>query len=372
MVSLNDHTAYALFDSGATHSFIVEQYVKLIGLSPEPLGSVISISTPLKDKMLSAVGCLGYKLVIVPFGLTNAQVAFMDLMNHVFKGYLDQFVIMFIDNVLVYSRSLEEHKRHLRTVLQTLKEHGLYAKFRIFMDPTKIEAVINWPRSMTVTEIRSFLELASYYRRFVERFSAIAMPLTQLLKKEKKFEWIDKCEIKIKTLQFTNPEIQKILQEDTEKRKADFQVSEDGTLNFRGRLCVPNNAELKEEILLEAHRSRYNIHPGSTKMYQNLHQHYWWTDMKADIAKHVAKCLTCLPRSKRGNYSIWAVVDRLTKSAHFIAVRKDFALDRYAELYMSQIVRLHGVLVTIMSDQDPKFTAAFWKSLQTTLGTKLQ
>ena len=128
--------------------------------------------------------------------------------------------------------------------------------------------------------------------------------------------------------------------------------------------------------------------------------------MKVDVARHVAKCLmyqqvksqhykpggllrpleipewkwehitmdfvTGLPRSQRGHDSIWVIVDRLTKSAHFLAVRKDFELERYIDLYVRQIVRLHGVPVTITSDRDPRFTANFWKSLQTALGTKLQ
>ena len=98
---------------------------------------------------------------------------------------------------------------------------------------------------------------------------------------------------KIKALQSMNPEIQKILEMDGTKRKPDFQMFENGILKFRGRLCVPDDLELKEEILSEAHRSKYSIHPGSTKMYQNLRQYYWWNGMKVDVAKHVAKCLTC-------------------------------------------------------------------------------
>ena len=98
---------------------------------------------------------------------------------------------------------------------------------------------------------------------------------------------------KVKALQSMDPETQKILEMDASKRKPDFQVSEDGILKFQGRLCVPDNAELKEEILSEAHRSNYSIHPGSTKMYQNLRQYYWWNGIKVDIAKHVAKYLTC-------------------------------------------------------------------------------
>ena len=98
---------------------------------------------------------------------------------------------------------------------------------------------------------------------------------------------------KIKELQSTDPEIQKIVRLDVVKRKPDFQISDNGVLKFRGRIYVPDDEGLKEEILSEAHRNQYSIHPGSTKMYQNLRQHYWWNGMKADVAKHVAKCLTC-------------------------------------------------------------------------------
>ena len=123
----------------------------------------------------------------MPFGLTNAPTAFMDVMNRVFRPFLDQFVIVFIDDVLVYSRSEEEHEQHLRLVLQTLREHQLYAKFSkcefwleqvqflghvipgagIQVDPAKISGVLSWQRPRSVSEIRSFLGLAGYYKRFV-------------------------------------------------------------------------------------------------------------------------------------------------------------------------------------------------------------
>ena len=128
-----------------------------------------------------------YEFLVIPFDLTNAPATFMDLMNQVFRPFLDQFVIVFIDDVLVYSRSEEEHEQHLRAVLQTLREHRLFAKFNkcefwlervqflghvitgegIQVDPTKVEAVVSWQRPRNATEIHSFLGLASYYRHFV-------------------------------------------------------------------------------------------------------------------------------------------------------------------------------------------------------------
>ncbi|XP_050222329.1 uncharacterized protein LOC126672422 [Mercurialis annua] len=161
-----------------------------------------------------------FEFLVMSFGLTNAPAAFMDMMNRVFKPFLDQFVIVFIDDILIYSRSEEEHAFHLRTILQTLREHQLYAKFSkcefwldqvtflghvvskdgIKVDPTKIEAVMDWQRPRSVTEIRSFLGLAGYYRRFVQDFSRISAPMTKLTQKGVKFEWTDKCEASFEKL----------------------------------------------------------------------------------------------------------------------------------------------------------------------------
>ena len=148
-----------------------------------------------------------YEFLVMPFGLTNAPVAFMDLMNRVFRPYVDQFVVVFIDDILVYSRDAQEHEQHLRIVLETLREKKLYAKLSkcdfwlkevsflghivsaegIRVDPAKIEAVVNWKSPQNVTEMRSFLSLAGYYRRFVRGFSVIAASLIKLLKKGIKF-----------------------------------------------------------------------------------------------------------------------------------------------------------------------------------------
>ncbi|KAL4026723.1 hypothetical protein IC575_015162 [Cucumis melo] len=155
-----------------------------------------------------------YEFVVMSFGLTNAPAVFMDLMNRVFKDFLDSFVIVFIDDILIYSKTEAEHEEHLHQVLETLRANKLYAKFSkcefwlrkvtflghvvssegVSVDPAKIEVVTNWPRPSTVSEIRSFLSLASYYRRFVEDFSRIASPLTQLTRKGTPFVWSPACE----------------------------------------------------------------------------------------------------------------------------------------------------------------------------------
>jgi hypothetical protein len=551
-----------------------------------------------------------YEFLVMPFGLTNAPAVFMDLMNRVFHEYLDRFVIVFIDDILVYSKSLEEHEDHLRIVLQILRDKKLYAKLKkcefwlnqvvflghvvskdgITVDPSKIEAVVSWDRPTNVSEVRSFLGLAGYYRRFVEGFSRIAAPLTHLTRKNAKFEWKEeceksfqelkqrlvtapvltipsssggfviysdasrkglgcvlmqhgrvvayasrqlknyeqnypthdlelaavvfalkiwrhylygeKCEIytdhkslkyfftqkelnmrqrrwlelikdydcsinyhpgkanvvadalsrkssgfsaallttqkeiindlermgievvmghsgaylaslsiqptlieRIKLLQSGDSQLVKIMDEVRSGKKPMFNISDDGVLKFGNRLCVPNDPSIKKDILEEAHRSSYTIHPGSTKMYRDLRETFWWNNMKREIAQFVEQCLTCqqvkvehqrpsgllqslpipewkwehismdfvsgLPRSPKGHDAIWVIVDRLTKSAHFIPIRMNYSLDQLAQLYIEEIVRLHGIPVSIVSDRDPRFTSRFWKSLHKALGTNL-
>ncbi|KAD3640312.1 hypothetical protein E3N88_29535 [Mikania micrantha] len=156
----------------------------------------------------------------MPFGLRNAPAVFMDLMNRVCKPYLDQFVIVFIDDILIYSKSKTEHEQHLRKIMELLKEEKIYAKFSkcefwqrevqflghvvnnegIHVDPAKFEAIKNWYTLKTPTEIRSFLGLVGYYRRFISNFSKIALPLTKLTQKSEPFVWEQKQEDAFQTL----------------------------------------------------------------------------------------------------------------------------------------------------------------------------
>ncbi|WVZ81202.1 hypothetical protein U9M48_028612 [Paspalum notatum var. saurae] len=196
-----------------------------------------------------------------------------------------------------------------------------------------------------------------------------------------------------------------IRDEINEKNKACFKLDDEGVLWFKNRLVVPKDMELRKKILDEAHTSMFTMHPGSNKMYQDLKQKFWWTRMKREIAKYVSKCDVCqrvkadhlkpagmlqplavpawkwedihmdfivgLPRTQKGYDSIWVVIDRFTKSAHFIPVKTTYRVKQYAKLYIFRIVSWHGVPQTITSDRGSLFVSRFWEQLQTPLGANL-
>ena len=188
-------------------------------------------------------------------------------------------------------------------------------------------------------------------------------------------------------------------------KETEFTVNENGVLYYKDRVCVPYDNDLRKSILDEAHSGSFAIHPCSIKMYQDLKMSFWWSGMKRDVSELVTKCLVCqrvkaehqvplgllqpiripewkwdritmdfvvgLPLSEKKHDSVWVVVDRLTKSAHFLPVRTAYSVDKLAELYIKEIVRLHGIPVSIISDRDPRFTSRFLGKLKEALGTRL-
>ncbi|GJU61571.1 putative reverse transcriptase domain-containing protein [Tanacetum coccineum] len=526
-----------------------------------------------------------FEFTVMPFRLMNAPAIFMDLMNRVCKPYLNKLIIVFIDDILIYSKSEEEHEAHLKTILDLLKEEKLYAKFSkckfwlkevqflghvvnrngIHEDPSKVESVKNWKTPESPIEIRSILRLAGYYRRFIENFSKIAKPLTLLTQKNKAYVWGDKQEeafcilkeklcnapvlalpdgpndfvvycdasnqgfgcvlmqrgkviayasrqLKIHEKNYTTHDLElgavvfalktwrhylygtksviytdhkslqylfeqkelnmrqrrwiellsdyeceikyhpgkanvvadalsrkerlkprrvramsmtiqsglkaKILEAQGEASKdlkapaewlrgleSHFEKRDDGEIYFFDRIWIPSVGGIRKLIMDEAHTSRYSVHPGADKMYYDLRDLYWWPGMKRDIAEYVSKCLTCskikaehqkpsgllhqpeipewkwekitmdlvtkLPKSSSGYDAIWVIVDRLTKSAHFLPIREDYKTEKLARIYINEIVARHGVPVSIISDRDGRFASHLWQALQKALGTKL-
>ena len=197
--------------------------------------------------------------------------------------------------------------------------------------------------------------------------------------------------------QLQDPQMIKLKEKIEKGKKAEFQIKDDCMIVKGHRMCIPEYGELKRDIMEEAHSSAYAMHPGSTKMYRTLKEHYWWNGMKKEIASFVSSCLTylqvkaehqrpvgkiqllpilvwkwekitmdfvtSLPRTQRQHDVIWVIVDRLTKSAHFLPVNVEDSLEKFAQLYVDEIVRLHGVPASIISDRDPRFTSRFCSSL---------
>ncbi|KAL0556819.1 hypothetical protein IC582_005336 [Cucumis melo] len=390
-----------------------------------------------------------YEFIVMSFGLTNAPAVYMDLMNRVFREFLDTFVIVFIDDILIYSKTEAEHEEHLRMVLQTLRDNKLYAKFLkcefwlkqvsflghvvskagVSVDPAKIEAVTSWPRPSTVSEVRSFLGLAGKANVVADALSRKVSHSAALITRQAPLHRdLERAEIALSvgavSMQLAQLKVQPTLRQKiidaqsndpylVEKRglaeagqAVEFSISSDGGLLFESRLCVPSDSAVKTELLSEAHSSPFSMHPSSTKMYQDLKRVYWWRNMKREVAKFVSKCFVCqqvnaprqkpagllqplivpewkwenvsmdfitgLPRTLRGFTVIWVVVDRLTKSAHFVPGKSTYTASKWAQLYMSEIVRLHGVPMSIVSDRDARFTSKFWRGLQTAMGTRLE
>ncbi|GJX50377.1 putative reverse transcriptase domain-containing protein [Tanacetum coccineum] len=466
-----------------------------------------------------------YEFRVMPFGLTNALVVFIDLMNRVCKPYLDKFVIVFIDDILIYSKNKEEHEKHLKIILELLKEEQLYAKFSkcdfwlesvqfldhvinnkgVHVDPTKKNKKYEWgteedeafqtlKQKLCSAPIIALPEgtknFVVYYDAshkgygdvLMQRETVIVYASRQLKKHDENYtthdlelgavvfalrlwrhylygtkctmytdhkslqyildqkelnmrqrRWIEllsdyDCEIRyypgkanvvadalsrkdrepisvrslVMTIHTNLPK--RILNAQTEAMKQEnikaenlgrlikpiFEIRSDGIQCFEGRIWLPLFRGLRDLIMHESHRSKYSIHPGLDKMYQDLKKLYWWLNMKAEIATYVSKCLTCskvkaehqkpsgllqqpeipewkwekitmdfvsgVPRTPSGYDSIWVIVDRLTKSAHFLPMKKTDSIEKLAQLYLKEIttekiVQIKNRLLTARSRQ---------------------
>nr|GEY59077.1 reverse transcriptase domain-containing protein [Tanacetum cinerariifolium] len=358
-----------------------------------------------------------YEFQVMPFRLTIAPAVFMDLMDRVCKPYIDKFVIVFIDDILIYSKNKEEHDEHLKTILNLLRSEKLYAKFSkcdfwldsveflghvidssgVHVDPAKIEAIKNWTAPTTPTEGDD--EEEAFQTLKLKLCSVLILSLPKGSE-----DFVVYCDAFGGVLMQREKE-ENISVEGFLGKGEPFEVRFDDTKCLKGRVWLPLFGGLRDLIMLESYKSKYSIHPGLDKMYHDLKKLYWWPNMKADIATYVSKCLTCakvkaehqklsgllqqpeipvwrweritmdfitkLPRTPSGYDSIWVIVDRLTKSAHFIPINEKFKIERLTRLYLKEIICKYEVPVSIISDQDPRFASRFWKSLQKSLGTNL-
>nr|GEV64734.1 hypothetical protein [Tanacetum cinerariifolium] len=326
-----------------------------------------------------------YEFYVMPFGLTNAPVVFIDLMNRVCKPYLNKFVIVFFDDILIYSKNEKEHKEHLKAILELLKKEKLYAKF------SKYEFWI--PKiAKSMTKLTKKGIKFDWGEKEENAFQLIKQKLCSVLilaLPEGSEDFVVYCDAshKVMTIDLNLPkqileaQIEAQKPENLEKEdvggmirrdipKEKLEPRADGTLCLNGRSWLPCYGDLRSVIMHEPHKSKYSIHPGSDKMYQDMNKLYWWPNMKANIATYVSKCLTCarvkvkhqrpsgllvqpaipewkwdnitLPKSPQGFDTIWVIMDRLTKSAHFLPIRENDPLDKLARLELPQeLSRVH-------------------------------
>ena len=218
-----------------------------------------------------------------------------------------------------------------------------------------------------------------------------------------RLEAVDQADLltKIRQAQGLDENLKKVATND----KTEYQTASNGTILVNGRISVPNDKELKEEIMRQAHKSKFSVHLGLNKMDRDLKRYYHWVRMKTDVAEWVAKCPTCqlvkaehqvpsgllqnlpipewkwdhitmdfvtgFPTTRNRKDAVWVVVDHLTKSAHFLAIRKGDGVDQIVRIYLDEVVQLHVVPASIVSDRDPRFTSYFWQAFQKVLGTRV-
>ncbi|KAI3797375.1 hypothetical protein L1987_32631 [Smallanthus sonchifolius] len=326
----------------------------------------------------------------------------------------------------------EEHEKHLRLILELLKQEQLYARFSkcefwirevqflghvvnekgIHVDPAKI--------AQPLTALTQKGKLYNWSQTQESTFQLLkkklcSAPILSLL--EGTDDFVVYCDASIQGLGSVLMQREKVIAyasplkeenlplESTRGMEKQLEVKSEGIRYFAGRIWALVYGNIRELVMDEAHKSRYSIHPGSDKMYHDLKVLYWWPNMKADIATYVSECLICskveveyqqpsgllqqpeipmwkweqismdfvtkLPRTPSGCDTIWVIVDRLTKSAHFLAIKETDKMEKLTRIYLKEVASRHGVPISIISDRDARFTSRFWQSLQKALGTRL-
>ncbi|XP_071912309.1 uncharacterized protein [Coffea arabica] len=372
--------ARVLIDPGATHSFVNPIFMSGIDVQPVKLPFDLEVRLPMGNR--SIITSLAYKNCEFWVGEGKMLV---DLVSLDIKGY---DAIIGMDFLAHYHAKLDCRAKVVEFWIPgeaTLKldvKGQEVSKDRIAVDPAKVETVTMWKQLETPTEVRSFLGLAGYYRRFIKDFSKIAGPMTELTKKNSKFIWTPKCESSFQELKkrLTSAPIL-ALPDGVEGYVVYYDASKEGKANVvadaLSRKAQVAGLMVKEWDMLEEDVAKFvqnclicqqvkAEHQKPSGLLQPLEIPEWkWEHIAMDF-------VTGLPRSQQGFDAIWVIVDRLTKSAHFLPVSMSFSLEKLAKLYTEEIMRLHGIPISIVSDRDPRFVSRFWQKFQETLGTKLK
>ncbi|GJT72408.1 hypothetical protein Tco_1031694 [Tanacetum coccineum] len=350
-----------------------------------------------------------FEFTVMPFGLTNAPVVFMDLMNRVCKPYLDKFVIVFIDDILIYSKTKQDHEVHLSLVLELLRNEKLYAKFSkcefwlqevhflghivnqngIHVDPSKIEAK-NQKYVWGVEQEEAFqtlknnlcdapiLTLPDRVEDFVVYYDASNQGLGCI------FMQRGKVMLMLQGQLITHENLQHIFdqKELNMRQRRWIELFSDYECKIRyhpGKANVVADALSRKERL-KPRRMEKKEGERADKMYYDLRDMYWWPGMKRDIATYVSKCLTCSKvkaehRRPSGllqqpEIPEWKW-DKITMDFITKLPREDYSTEKLAKIYVDEIVARHGVPVSIISDRDGRFMSRCWQTVQKALGTRL-
>ncbi|GKA10149.1 putative reverse transcriptase domain-containing protein [Tanacetum coccineum] len=368
-----------------------------------------------------------YEFQVMPFGLMNAPT--VQFLGHVIDSQgihvdpakiesikdwespkmptkIRQFLGLAGEKVIAYaSRQLKIHEKNYTTydlelgaVVFSLKlwRHYLYGtKCTVFTDHKSLQHILN-QKELNMRQ-RRWLELLSDYECEIRYHPGEAKVVADALSRKERSKPL-RVQALVMTIGLDLPK--QTLNAQTEARKPEnvknkdiggmlptnskdlekFRMEKleprmDGTLCFNGRSWLPCYGDLRTVIMHESHKSKYSIHPGSDKMYQDMKKLYWWPNMKANIATYwdniTMDFVTKLPKSSQGYDTIWVIVDRLTKSAIFVPMRETDPLEKLDRMYLKEVVTRHGIPVLIICDRDPRFASHFWRSLQKALGTNL-
>ncbi|XP_072060315.1 uncharacterized protein [Arachis hypogaea] len=318
---------------------------------------------------------------IAPYRMAPIELA--ELKTQVFSPFLDKFVVVFIDDILVYSKTVKEHEEHLRIVLRILKEQKFYAKLskcefwkeevKFLGHVANVVADALSQKSLTIVWMRIKEE------ELVDKFVDLKLDISEVAGRAclNQLQISSTFKSEIQRAQQDEQKFQQLFQPVGDKRREEFTKDDEGLWRYKGRICIPDVGSLRRDLLLEAHNSGFSIHPGSTKMYYDLKKMFWWPGMKGDVATVVSKCLTCQKVKIEHQKPSGMLQPLEIPQWKWEGIAMDFVtgLPRtrsgFDAIWVIEIVRLHGVPSSIVSDRDPRFTSRFWGALQRAFGTKL-
>ncbi|MCO5563944.1 hypothetical protein L7F22_017596 [Adiantum nelumboides] len=389
-----------------------------------------------------------YEFLVMPFGLTNALATFNRMMDRIFRPH-HSYTGVFFDDIIVYSKTLEEHKEHLKKVFEELHRNKLFingkksefflqeirylghiiSKDGIKMDPEKLKVIEEWPQPKNLHELRSFIDhqslryfmmqtklgekqtrWANFLSQFHFHIAHVAgkqNPVADTLSRRPRVNAVSIAYHQDLTTMIDDYKSDTDFAQIYEQVEQGILVSpysiKEGFLMFGPRLCITK--ALRDKVMQESHEPPYAGHRSAQPTIQAMELYFYWPTMRQDVSDYISKCLTCqkvkydrhkafgllqplpipkrpwesitmdfvfgLPKSSQGNNGIWTIVDRFSKQAHFIPIKKTIKATHMANLFMAHIFKYHGFPKSIISDRDPRMTSLFWQGLATNVGTKL-